>query len=327
MAVKTEEPQVDLDNLSEEEAEKLLAEAEAADPDGGDEQDGSGKDEDVEATTDDSEKDEDGGDEAEKEDGQQEEETEKAEEAGEEKRDPLKDTQRAFHEKARALKEAELENQRLKAELDALKTGANGKKYGDGLTDQELEDLQYEDPAKWREIMNARDKADAEREAAQQEHAQVGEQITAQRQLLHTLNFAQQVLGVDMSSVADPFNPDNVPDQVKEFLQSQEFQRLEKEVVENFKPGADGIYTMDQMLKAHRLVNWDKFAAEQRQAGASQSLTAIQKAAQTGSKLDTAPKGDGAKSMRSLEKLTQEDIMAMGAGELESYYKELGLEE
>ena len=322
MAGKTEEPQVDLDNLSEEEAEKLLAEAEAADSEGGKEE---SEEETAEATTDDSEKDEDGGDEAE-EDGQQEEDTDKAEE-GEEKRDPLKDTQRAFHEKARALKEAELENQRLKAELDALKTGANGKKYGDGLTDQELEDLQYEDPAKWREIMNARDKADAEREAAQQEHAQVGEQITAQRQLLHTLNFAQQVLGVDMRSVADPFNPDNVPDQVKEFLQSQEFQRLEQEVVENFKPGADGIYTMDQMLKAHRLINWDKFAAEQRQAGASQSLTAIQKAAQTGSKLDTAPKGDGAKSMRSLEKLTQEDIMAMGAGELESYYKELGLEE
>lgn len=325
MAGKTEKPQVDLDNLTEEEAEKMLAQEEAADSDDGEKEEKSEKD--AEATTDDSEKDDDGGEEAE-EDGQQEEDTDKAEE-GEEKRDPLKDTQRAFHEKARALKEAELENQRLKAELDALKNGAasGGKKYADGMTDQELEDLQYEDPNKWRHVMNDRDKADAEREAATQQHAQAGEEITAKRQLLNTLDFAQQVLGVDLSSIADPFNPENIPEQVRKYLTSEEFQRLEKEVVDNFRPGNDGIYTSDQLQKAHRLVNWDQFAAEQRQKGAEASLMAIKKAAQTGSKLDNAPKNDGAKSMRSIDKLTQHDIEAMGAGELESYYKEMGLDE
>lgn len=309
----------ELENLTEEEAEKLMAQdQEAADPDGG-EQDGSGDSDDA-TTSDDKDA---GGDESE-EDAEQ----EAAKPEGEEKKgDPLKDTQRAFHEKARMLKEAELENQRLKAELEAIKSkSGEAKAYEDGLTKDELDDLQYEDPEKWRQVVNAREKADAERDASVQKHAQVGEEITAKRQLLNTLDFAAEALGIDLSNVADPFNPESIPEPLRKYLTSEEFQRLEKEVVENFRPGADGIFTREQLAKAHRLVNWDQFAAEQRQKGAEASLMAIQRAAQAGSKFDSAPKGEGSTARKSVDKLSQEDIMSMGLGELESYYKELGID-
>lgn len=314
------EEKKDVTNLSPEEADELLAQ-ENADPEGeeAEKPEEAKKEAGEEATPDPKEQKKEDGEGGEKEQPEKDARPESEEE--DKTGDRLKDTQRAFHERSRKLKEAELENERLKAELEAMKAKTGERKYEDGLTREELEELQYEDPEKWRKVMNAREAADSERDQAVHRSEEMTQEIVSKRQLLNTLEFAANALGLDLSQVENPYDPSQLPEKMVQYLRSPEFQRLEAEVTENFRPGENGIYTAAQLEKAHRLVNWENFAAEQRQKGAEISLMAIRKAAETGHKLDSAPKGDGAKGMKPIEALTQEDIEAMGAGELESYYK------
>jgi len=308
--------EMDVENLSEEELDDALKEAEQEEP-GTSEGD---KDESADV------KDSEELGQEEKEPEQEEENADNEEEAGEEKKDPLKETQRAFHKGRRELKDAQLKITELEEKIKLLQSGNSEFKE---LSQEKLEELKYDDTDKYLEYLEKKRQHDADRAETERKQAETSAEIQTQRQMLNTFEFIQESVGIDFSEVKNPLDiesyPPDIANQIQEYAKSEEFRKLEAFVRENFKPGKDGVFTAQQLRAANKAVNFDILAAKERAKAANTTVEKIKKAANGTSKLNGSPRDDKATDRKPIESLTQEDIELMGENELNSYLEEVDL--
>ena len=223
--------------------------------------------------------------------------------------DPLKDT------KAWATKLAE-ENKKLKAELEERrrKELSHGLEDFEVLTDEEFAELADEDPVAARDYMRRETVYNQRHEQIKQlddQKARAAQDEIYNRTVANVTDFASKI-GIKQQDF-------------DKFVDSPEFIGLTKYVAENFKPGDNGVYSADQLLRAHKYLNYEKEVAKAIATGRSRAVNDIVNAQRTGSRLDRMPGGGTIDSTRprKLEQLSQDEILRMSDAQLNAYMAEL----
>jgi hypothetical protein len=109
----------------------------------------------------------------------------------------------------------------------------------------------------------------------------------------------------------------------REFLKSDEFKVVDAEVT-GMKKQYDGTYSVDQMMKAHFIVNKDKILSDAQIAGREQALNDIDGASNSdASKLDKIPKTEGKKGLKKVSDLSDEEIDNMSKEEYEQHVEQM----
>ena len=225
----------------------------------------------------------------------------------------LKDTQKAFHEKSKRVKELEEENRKLKNEQILKKLNSFEKLDEDAL--ERLRDYDPDAYLKYKQDEQAHE--DLKAQVKSDEEAFEIEQIDAQNAQLYNnvLEFASKTFGIDTSDEKA----------VGEFLKSDDFQKVDAEVSSTMQR-IDGVYTVDQMEKAWKIVNHDNILAKERQSAREETINTINKPKPT-SKLDTLPNSDkSGESRKELKDLTADDWDRMDEEET-AYYSKLQRQE
>ncbi|MBC8458853.1 MAG: hypothetical protein H8D67_12740 [Deltaproteobacteria bacterium] len=228
-----------------------------------------------------------------------------------EKGDPLKDTQSA-------LTRSQQENADLKKQLRENRAKLRKAQAGsfEELSENELTDLKYDDPDAYVEYQINKNK----HEQSVESDKQSVEQERAESQFDEITGFAKDQ-GIDVDNKKD----------LKDFFGSDKFRQLDKFVMNNLKPNADGLFSSDQMSRAYKMLFADelieKSVADAKLKGsieAVDNITKLQKNGGGGSDLDRIKKTSTDKP-KSASELNQDDIDAMGDAELDQYEKELAV--
>lgn len=223
--------------------------------------------------------------------------------------DPLKDT------KAWATKLAE-ENKKLKAELEERhrKELTQGLEDFEILTDEEFAELADEDPVAARDYMRRETVYNQRHEQIKQlddQKARAAQDEIYNRTVANVTDFASKI-GVKQQDF-------------DKFIESTDFINLTKYVAENFRPMDNGVYSSDQLLRAHKYLNYEKEMAQAMAKGRSKAVNDIVNAQRTGSRLDRMPGSGNSDSTRprKLEQLSQDEILRMSDAQLNAYLAEL----
>ena len=240
----------------------------------------------------------------------------------------LKDTQRAFHEKAQEVAKLKRELEAKKLELEKAKLEKDGgfKK----LSEDELAELRIDDPD---EYIKYRDALKEHEEKVQQLEATA---VTSKAEeagranLTNAISVFAELNGWDLSKVTDPYDQSQYPPEVAEFFRSADFQKFDKFVTDTFVPNEEGVYTAETLKNAHFLMNRDTILAERQLDASRKTVDAIKRAANGGSRLDTVPK-DKSDTTQGLNKpaseYTQQEIEEMGDKQFALYEEALAREE
>lgn len=233
--------------------------------------------------------------------------------------DPLKDTQRAFHEERRLRKEAEQREAGLKKELRELKAPKPPK----FLNEEELEELRlndYEAYVEARERQRVYDEQRAEWDRKIQEEDAAESQRLEGQALKNTfasfVEFAGEVLGV----AGDPEKPfGDQPQEIQDFYKSPEFRRIldrtERHPHRYYE--SEGHITLETLRELHTVLNVDTIKQAEREAGRQEAAQRIDAAAKGGSKLDRVPQGQQSGG-KPTDKLSQDEILELSEAEIAS---------
>jgi|GEM_PF-1745236 len=252
-------------------------------------------------------------------------------EDGQPKGDPLKDTQKAFHEKSKALKQAEEKIRKLTQEIRELKEPQKPKNYN--LSEEELERLRVDNPDGYIEAVQAkkdydRDKEDYDRQIkdAEEEELKLRQDAAAQDTIDSVIDFAVKVVGIEDGKKGKPW--DDQPEELQEFYKSEKFQELISFVEANPKKfyEDDGSISADTLRMVWRDLHFDDLAKNERVTGRQETVEKIKRAAAGGSPFDRVPQEKGGRTAgtgKTLDKLTQAEIHDMSEEELASYEPEI----
>ncbi|MHC4756907.1 MAG: hypothetical protein ACYTBP_17425 [Planctomycetota bacterium] len=113
---------------------------------------------------------------------------------------------------------------------------------------------------------------------------------------------------------------------LRTFLSSDEFSTLDNEL-STYRKGKDGSYSVEQIMKAHFVVNKDKLLSDAQVAGRKQAMDDIKTAKNSdASDFDAVPKESRQKGIKKVSDLTDDEIENMSEDEYKSYVKEMELE-
>jgi len=256
-------------------------------------------------------------------------------EDGQPKGDPLKDTQKAFHEKSKALKAAEEKIRKLTQELRERKEPQKPENYD--LSDEQLETLRVDDPNGYIEAVQdkkdydrAKEDYDRETKEAEEEELKLRQDAAEQDTIDSVIDFALNIKGIEGGKKGKPW--DDQPEELKEFYQSDKFQELISFVEANPKKfyEDDGSITHDTLRMVWRDLHFDDLARSERVSGRQETVDKIKQAAGGGSKFDRVPREKGGRTAgtgKTLDKLTQAEIHDMSEEELASYEPEIDFDE
>lgn len=212
--------------------------------------------------------------------------------------DPLKDTQRAFHQKAEEAKRLREENERLFQQMNQLKETI-GKTFVK-MSDEDLDLLKRDDPdayLKYREQEAALNNVETAFQQSQQ-------QMAATRTVQAINSVVQSELGI---------NPGT--EEYEKFIHSPEFLKLDNWITQNMLPNPDGSYPEDAIRAGVFATMKDVILQKQRLKANNDLLNNIDNASKGAGIIDKA-KGAAIKAKRKLEDYTQDEIAAMGEDEL-----------
>ena len=218
---------------------------------------------------------------------------------GEITHDPLKDTQRAFHQKAEEAKRLREQNEALLAQLTSMKESV-GKTFTK-LSDEDLDLLKRDDPdayLRYREQENAIKKIDSAVEASRQ-------QLAASRTVSAFNSVLRSDLGIEPGT-----------EEYTKFTHSPEFVRLDNWITQNMLPNPDGSYPEDAIRAGIFATMKDTILQKQRLAANTNLLNNIENASKGAGIIDKA-KGAAIKAKRKIEDYSQDEIAAMGQDELD----------
>lgn len=229
----------------------------------------------------------------------------------------LSDTQKSFHEERR--KRLEMEKRLREREKP---------KPPDEYTEAELEELKYYDSDQYDLVMKAREEYQKQQkeydERVKREEAEAAEilrQEAVQKCVDSTVGLAR-FLGVD----GFPGKPmAEQPKALQEFVDSPEFKAVVSEVEKHPHRyyEEDGSITERTLRMLYRGINFDKLAVSQRKNGRQEALSSIENAKGKASKLEGLPRESGSRAQgKSLEKMTQSEIMNLGPKALEELLQE-----
>ena len=212
--------------------------------------------------------------------------------------DPLKDTQRAFHQKAEEVKRLREENEQLLNQLLEIKQQMvqSFKK----LTPEELESLKYDDPDKYLQYKQS----EQQLQTIDNQATQVQQRIAAQKTLENLNTVLQTELGIEPGT-----------DEYNQFIHSPEFQKVDAWITQNVLPNPDMSYTADAIKAAIFATLGDKVLQIQRKKAAENVVQNVQQAQRGATVIDKAS-GAQVKTKRKLSDYTQEEIAQMGEDEL-----------
>ena len=260
---------------------------------------------------------------------------EKDDEEGQKKTgDPLKDTQRAFHEERKKNLEAQQKIRNLEKQLREAKAPAKPAEYN--LSKEDLEALRIDDPDRYVEVIEARTKYDqdkakfeADMKAAEEAYVKELQEQAYASTLSAVVQFAEEVQGIKGRS-GDSW--DKQPQELKDFYASKEFQEIVDFVEKNPKKfyEEDGSISVETLRMIHRHLHYDDIAHSERRNGREEAIDSIRKAKEGGSKFGRVPKeasGKDKASGKTLDKLTQAEIHEMSEEELASYMREVDIED
>ena len=111
------------------------------------------------------------------------------------------------------------------------------------------------------------------------------------------------------------------------WVKSDEFLKIDQYVTGNMMPRYDGVYTIDQMMDAHKIVNFNSIVSKSKVDGRKEALDDIENANKSGSKLDKISQDKKGKSSKKLKDLTFEEIDEMGVDELKQWEEDLKLQD
>jgi len=265
------------------------------------------KEESTKSQSDSSEKEELSSDEGEKGEEAPEQPEEKEEKTG----DPLKDTQRAFHQKAQEAAEWRKKYEELEKKLQELE----GKKFEDfeELSDEEFEVLKAEDPEAAFAYLQEKTEYERWQQMQQQKQEMEEAQAIEQTQMQTWNNIVEFVkeLGYD---------PEKDQQKFQEFLQSEEFKKIDQFVTQNFIP-QNGVYTKEQIEAAYKALNFENLAAKERVNGRYEAVEDIAKASNTGSRFDRIPKTESGREKDKFANWTAADLQNASEAEIREYEK------
>lgn len=109
-----------------------------------------------------------------------------------------------------------------------------------------------------------------------------------------------------------------------EFLQSDEFKKIDQYVMNNMRTDYDGSIPINVIHDAHLIVNKDKILSDAQLAGREQALNDINNANHSdASSFDTVPKSDGKTRAKKVSDLTDDEIENMSDRELAAMEKQM----
>lgn len=232
----------------------------------------------------------------------------------------FKDTQASFTKAAQEAATLRREKMRLEAELNLTNAKA---KVGNGfeeLDESDLADLKSNDPDAYIEYVQR--KRDYETGSKQVEAVQQ-ETVVA----MNNLNTLSAISGL-IPDVTIDFTKAVIQQdkRVIDFIQSEEFAAAAAYLDANMRPDANGVYSPQQIEHAFYIANREKLAAQDRLMTAEQMKTKITNASTSGSVLDRVPAAPPpATGKAKWEKMSKTDLESLGADELATAEKELGL--
>lgn len=232
--------------------------------------------------------------------------------------DPLLDTKRAL---TKSQQEAAELRRRL-AEYEQQKADASKPDFteADILSTQEYKELKESDPdaaLQYLEDLHAFKTWKSETEAVRQNAAQVEQQAILRQQDSEVLNFLKVEKGLDVEKNEKAVN---------DFYNGADYQRLVKFVTDpenGFSPdGKSGVFKASTLRNAWRLMNLDAVKSEIAKTTRLQTVEAIQKAQNGGSKLDKVPGSGGKAIPKSVANMTQDDINRLPIEQIEEMTKD-----
>ena len=225
-----------------------------------------------------------------------------------------KETHERTEEPAQKSDEAE-EWRRKYEELEKKLQELEGKKFEDfeELTDEEFEILKQEDPEAAFQYLQEKEEYERWKQM-QEEKQQMEEQQQLQQAQMQTWN------NIVEFAKAVGYDPEKDEKAFQQFLQSDEFRKLDQFVTENFVP-KNGVYTKEQMEMAWKALNFEKLAAQERINGRQEAVEDISKAGMGGSRFDRAPKTEPGREREKFANWTAEDVLNATEEEIAQYEK------
>ena len=253
----------------------------------------------------------------------------------EKKGDPLKDTQAAFHRKATELSNAKRQIAELEKRIRELEEPH--KPDGIDLTEEELEELRFDDPDEYIRIKSAKSEYDRKKEQydqtvedAEKREMEIRQELAMQKTVDSVVEFFTGFLGIEGGLPGEDYA--RQPKEIQDAYQSEPFQKVIAEIEANPKRfyEEDGSISAKTLEMVYKNVHFDALAGKERINGRREAVKKIGEAASSGSPLDKVPKEEaGSKrgSGKSIDQLSQADIHSMSKEELDSYAAEFGIDE
>jgi len=227
----------------------------------------------------------------------------------------LKDTQSKLHEATSRTKElerrlTEVENQKSKAKFDSFEV----------LDNEALEALKEDDPdayIKYHEDL-------AEHKQQKEEFEVKTQEAVEEAQWGEVVEYVKQVHEFDYVAEAAK-DEEAATKRLKELtVDSDEFNKLQKYVLKEYNAGANGIFPVEKLLRAHRDLNFDSIIEETKVEARKNLAAEIEKAGSGGSSFDKIPPGSGKKgSGINTKELTMDQVHGMGYSQIKALDKEL----
>ena len=198
-----------------------------------------------------------------------------------------------------------LELRRLNAERKMHQVAQEKKQIEDRLSEREarlkeLEESQEED--EFIELPESEEKLLKEEDPEEYQKYSQDKQRFVEKQNERVINsakatygslieFFKETHGIDAKASVDDVSK---MEEFKNYMKSEEFQRLDRYLSEYVRPTKDGSYDLDRIKAAHRVTNYDKIIANTKVAGRKEALEDITKTKNSDtSKFQRATSGPG----------------------------------
>ena len=243
--------------------------------------------------------------------------------------DPLKDTQR----KVTQLGQENAKLRREKLELEKKLLESSQPKAPKEYDSEELEDLKLYKPDEYKRVMAELKQFEDEQREHQDRINANKEQLAAEFdvQVVQTTTdsiatVAAEVLGLENADALMGVAFDQLPQEVQDFYDSEEFQALITKAEANktryFEK--DGSITADTVRDLWRIVTYDKRLQQAEIDGRRKSAQKIKEAARSGSKLGKIPNTKPTKARsKDIDELSDAEIHSMNKEQLKGYSSEL----
>ena len=235
------------------------------------------------------------------------------------------DAQRKMHEATQKAKEEEKKRLEVEKKLLEDRKPKEPKQY----SEDELEEMKFDEPEKWRQVMNEREQYETRKtEYEADEKAFKETEVTTQQrerfegQLTEMLDFTETVLKIKVDRTL-PL--DDQTQDVKDFIDGP-FKKVDEYLKDkqHLRDVKTGLFSKDTMRMVYRDLNFDQLKSTSKKEGREQAVNDIGKASKGGSNLDKGPHGhEKGTHRKELEDLSQDEIDHMGEEELKSWDDEI----